>query len=325
MSLSLIMNYMKSASGDPSTVWNWDALAMSANNMPPQAILPRHSPMLLADTYAIWFRWFVEGMCNPLRYVADEKKTIVDVLADTIVRIDQIYSHEPQDEREELADLIARRVMSEVERHRRIERTHASTAQRQDLIDRAPNGPRCWVCGYAFDQLAIDKFLRRRKGITLASPSFVDILRPRGLETRDMGIEVEHIVPVAGGGGGDDNLALSCGWCNKNKGARTSIYDVEGRAPRSVYMLGTQQWLELPHPFWTVRILATRKRCEHHSGCSARSSHDELFIAPGDYRGAPNLNNLSVTCQKHDPYAVDRLMPLDQARQIWANRKRMRA
>lgn len=323
MSFALLSNYVRTSPDDPATIWQWEHLVESAGKDPPSGVLRRHAEVLRADTYAIWYRWFIEGLCNPLRYVADEKKTIVDVLADTINRVDQIYRDEPEDEREELARLIATRVMREVERHRTIGRTHASASKKQELIDQAPHGPRCWICGYLFEQPAIDKFLRRRRGITLSCPPFVDILRPRGLEPRDIGIEVEHMVPVAGGGGGSDNLAISCGWCNKSKGARTSIYDIGGRAPRSAYMLGQQAWLELPHPFWTVRILATRQRCEHTSSCPARTTNAELFIAPGDPRGAPNPSNLFVYCQAHDPYSVDRLLPLAQAQKIWADRTRV--
>ena len=46
--------------------------------------------------YAIWFRWFIEGLCNPLRYVDDETKTIVDVVADTVARIDVLYAQSPK-------------------------------------------------------------------------------------------------------------------------------------------------------------------------------------------------------------------------------------
>ena len=324
MSFALLSEYLSEVSDDPATVWNWAELVKLAGKAPPDAVLPRHAPMLRADTYAIWVRWFVEGLCNPLRYVEDEKKTVIDVYADTLARVDALYPQEPKDEREAFAGTVARRVMREVERRRRLGRTGASSALKQELIDRAPHDPRCWICGYKFEQDAVDRFLKRRSGIALRCPEFVDILRPRGLIPRDLGIEVEHMVPVADGGGGDDNLALACGWCNRSKGARTSIYDIDGRAPRSVYMLGHHVWLELPHPFWTVRILATRRRCEHVGGCDARSDNSELFIAPGDPSGAPNPSNLFVYCRAHDPYSVDRLLPREQANKIWSDRIRSR-
>ena len=265
MSFALVSHYVDATPYDPSSLWRMADLVAMSSRVPPDAMLPRNEPILRADAYAIWFRWFVEGLCNPLRYVEDETKTIIDVLADVLARVDALYSGEPQDERRAFAQKISQRIMLEVERHRQLKRIGASPALKRDLVDEAGGEPRCWICGFKFSEHAVDRFLKKRKAIELELPQFVDVLRPRGIVHRDIGIEVEHIVPVAGGGGGRDNLALACGWCNKSKGARTSIYDADGRPPRSVYALGSVVWHELPHPFWTVRILATR--CGASTGC----------------------------------------------------------
>ncbi len=320
---SLELNgFLEEALSDPASIWELTALVKSAARNPPDAILYRNAPMLRADAYAIWLRWFIEGVCNPLRYVDDETKTIVHVLADVTSRIYLMYPGDPQDERDAFAEAVADRIMREVERRRNLKRTNASLAQKQIMIDAASGDPRCWVCGFRFSSDAVARFLKKRKGVQLPLPELVDILRPRGLEERDISIEVEHIIPVANGGGGSENLALSCGWCNKSKSALTSIYDVGGRAPRSEYRLGSQRWFELPHPFWTVRVLGTRKRCEHHGYCTARTSNAELFIAPGDALGAPNPTNLHVYCRDHDPYRAERLFSRSDAAQIWAARRK---
>ncbi|WP_088348097.1 MULTISPECIES: HNH endonuclease signature motif containing protein [Rhodomicrobium] len=322
MLLTRLSHYIDGTPHDSSSLWRMTDLVDMSSRPPPDAMLPRNEPMLRADAYAIWFRWFMEGLCNPLRYVEDETKTIIDVLADVLARVDALYSSEPQDERIAFAQKISQRIMLEVERHRQLKRVGASRAIKRDLVDAAGSEPRCWICGFKFSGQAVDRFLKKRKGIELDLPKFVDVLKPRGILSRDIRIEVDHIVPVAGGGGGKDNLALACGWCNKSKGARTSIYDADGRPPRSVYALGSVVWHELPHPFWTVRILATRARCEHAGGCSATVKNAELFIAPGDARGAPNPSNLHIYCAEHDPYAAHRFFGREVAKRIWDDRAR---
>jgi hypothetical protein len=293
-------------------------------NAPPDAMLSRNDTVLRADAHSLWFRWFVQGICNPLRYVEDDKKTIVDVMADTLPRISDLYHHEPEGDRIELATGIAKHVMAEVMRRRGISRINATTGEKRDLVDDALGQPRCWVCGFLFSKAAVDRFLKKKTGATLNLPTLIDIFRPRGLIERDIRIEVEHIVPVASGGGGKSNLALSCGWCNKSKGALTSLYDADAHAPLARFKVGATAWHELPHPFWTVRLLAIQAKCEFsgHGGCSATSKTDELFIAPSDHRGSPNPSNLHVFCSKHDPYATDRFVSRSAADQIWKSRKR---
>lgn len=321
MSLLSVTKYIGDTSHNPKSFWQHDALLASSLVVPPDLILSRSSVILKSDVYSLWFRWFVEGLCNPLRYM-DESKTIINILADTKDRVDNMYASEPQDEREALAKNIATHIMAEVQRRRQLKRITASSAQKRELVDAAVGKPRCWMCGFEFSQPTIDRFLHKANRSAVNLPQFVDILRPRGLFMRDVCIEVEHIVPVAAGGGGLDNLALACGWCNKSKGARTSIYDADARAPRAIFRLGIHNWHELPHPFWTVRLLAIRRRCEHVDGCSATVDNTELFIAPTDHRGSPNPSNLHVYCSNHDPYAGSRFYGREEARKIWKERTR---
>ncbi|EPB6481579.1 MULTISPECIES: HNH endonuclease [Pseudomonas] len=321
MSLARVSSYISNAPSDPAGIWQQPELEKWSTS-PPEDMTARHETILRADAHALWFRWFIEGICNPLRYVDDEKKTIIDVLSDVIPRVDEIYPKEPADERSQVAKKIATHIMAEVSRRRQIERVSASIHQKRELIDSSAEEPRCWMCGYRFSERAIEKFLGKTRGLTLDPPQFVDILRPRGIYVRDIGIEVEHIVPVAGGGGGLENLALACGWCNKSKGARTSLYDADARAPRASYVLGNIRWHELPHPFWTVRLMATRMRCEHSSGCDRNIKNSELFIAPSDHRGAPNPSNLHIYCAEHDPYHLSRFFPREEAARIWKEKTR---
>ncbi|WP_457953682.1 HNH endonuclease [Achromobacter xylosoxidans] len=320
-SLEQLSTFIADASHDPASVWRRDALKALAARSIPDAILERNHSVLKADAHALWLRWFLEAVCSPSRYVDDLTKTIVDVHLDTLDRVNDLYPSTPQPERAELAQHISRHIMAEVERRRRLGRTHASLAQRRELVDIAGGEPRCWMCGYAFSPLAIDRFLRKSR-VELELPEFVDILRPRGLDTGDIRIEVEHIVPVAGGGGGMDNLALACGWCNGSKGARTSIYDARARPPLSPFALGIHQLHELPQPFWSVRVMAFRRSCEHIEGCSASVDNAEMFLAPTDPRGSLNPSNMRVFCAEHDPYAAHRWYGREVARKIWQDRRR---
>jgi 5-methylcytosine-specific restriction endonuclease McrA len=320
-SLEQLSTFIANAPHDPASVWRREDLRALAGRVIPDAIFDRNEAVLKADAHVLWLRWFLEGVCNPLRYVDDETKTIVDVHLDTLDRVNRLYPGAPQPERLQLAQQISRHVMSEVERRRRLARTYATTAQRRELVDNEDGKPRCWMCGYLFSTVAVDRFLRKSK-VELDLPKFVDIFRPRGLIKRDIGIEVEHIVPVAGGGGGMDNLALACGWCNASKGARTSIYDARARSPRAPFSLGGDQLHELPQPFWSVRLMAFRRTCEHLDGCTASVDNAELFLSPSDPRGSLNPSNLRVVCAAHDPYAAYRFFGREAARKVWQERVR---
>lgn len=322
VAIALVTKFMRDIPHDPLCMWQPERLLDIAGVARPDSLMARNEVVLKADANLLWSRWFIEGLCNPLRYVDDATKTIVDVLSDILGRLNSLYAAEPQDERRELAEKIAQHVMAEVTRRRLLKRISASISQKRELVDASGGEPRCWMCGYKFLSPAVDAFLGKAKTATLELPKFVDVLRPRGLYERDISIEVEHKVPVAGGGGGLDNLALACGWCNKYKGAKTSIYDADSRAPRASFTLGGEIWHELPHPFWTVRLLAVRRRCEHPDGCGAMADKAELYIAPTDPRGAPNPSNLHVYCADHDPYAASRYVGREAARRIWKSRKR---
>jgi hypothetical protein len=322
VSIQTINNYLTSTPHDPAGMWRLESLLTISGKDFPSDFLSRYDTVLRADIHSLWLRWFVEGLCNPLRYVEDQTKTLVDVTADAFARVDLLYPGDTVEQRNTLAQHLAKQVMAEVMRQRIIKRIGTSAGDKQDLVDAAVNTPRCYICGYAFSQIAIDKFLHKRKGIELPLPAFVDVLQPRGLVERDVGIEVEHIVPVAGGGQGKNNLALACGWCNKSKGALMSMYDTAARAARASYFMGTQQWYELPNPFWTIRILAVVGKCEHREGCQATVKDSELFIAPVDHHGSPNPCNLRVFCSQHDPYAATRFYGRDAVQKIWEERVR---
>lgn len=143
-----------------------------------------------------------------------------------------------------------------------------------------------------------------------------------GIVERDEGIEIEHVVPVASGGSGQANLRLACGWCNKYKSNRISIYESSFLAPRTTkFRIGSYLLNELPVPFWTIRILALRGNCQHLAGCSNTAKTSQLFIALRDWTGSPNPTNLMVFCENHDPIRVDRMQSRTYVQKLWKEKK----
>jgi len=66
--------------------------------------------------------------------------------------------------------------------------------------------------------------------------------------------------------------------------------------------------VSVPQPFWVVRFLAMRARCEDPSGCQRKTATDELTVAPRNHGGSPNPANLMVVCHDHDPMTDVRLV-----------------
>ncbi|OGO43763.1 MAG: HNH endonuclease [Chloroflexi bacterium RBG_16_57_9] len=58
-------------------------------------------------------------------------------------------------------------------------------------------------------------------------------------------LEIEHIIPRAAGGSDDEsNLWLSCGLCNRHKGAQTTGLDPVSNAVVALYNPRAQVWSE---------------------------------------------------------------------------------
>jgi hypothetical protein len=63
-------------------------------------------------------------------------------------------------------------------------------------------------------------------------------------------MHVEHIIPLTKGGRStEENLCLSCAWCNSFKGAKTAAVDPITQEQVSLFHPRRQQWEE--HFFWS--------------------------------------------------------------------------
>jgi hypothetical protein len=141
VSLERINQYLKNTPHGPGSIWRMgDLLTISANAFPDE-LLYRNDTVLRADIFALWFRWFTEGLCNPLRYVRDETKTIVDVTADTYSRVNLLFANDPEPQRLKLTEQLAIHIMEEITRQRQLGRTNATLAEKQELIDDSGDQP----------------------------------------------------------------------------------------------------------------------------------------------------------------------------------------
>lgn len=262
--------------------------------------------------------WFVESLVDPRRFV-DSRSTLLyaDIFAEVLeaARLDSEWQVLDPSTAEAVTSRLARvldtvvRRMRETRAHRRLDRK-----LKERLLDLAGREPRCWICGSRFGPRAVDEFVgARRKEQTIAP--FLDVLKSRGLEVADFQVEVDHVIPASRGGGEDENLRLSCGWCNRHKGSNILVADV-GSAP----ILASRNGLgltSLPRPFWTVRLLSIVARCEHPAGCILTTREAELTVAPRNRNGAMNPANMVVTCSEHDPIGRIRLQTPTVVRSLW--------
>lgn len=299
----------------PSTHWDGDALRRLSSLQVPEAVLGRRRTLLRADASQQWAQWFAEGLVDPRRY-AGLPLNYARIFADVLNAVDRRFPSQTKEERREIASSVSkalRRSVEQLSSARR--RTVIDRSQKSFLIAIAGDPARCWICGTAFDQVAVDNFIHG-DAVPLSVPAFLDILKPRGLNAADLAIQIDHVLPVALGGGEEDNLALACGWCNRHKSAATSIYDVEGRPrPAGPNRIGVAS---LPQPFWTVRQLGVTGRCEHVDGCPRNVANSAMTVAPATAGGAFNPQNLVTTCLEHDPLRINRMQPLADVRKLWS-------
>lgn len=293
--------------------WQKDALTAIAGLQVPDGLLGPRGTLLRADLSTLWARWFLEAVCDPDYFVVRPNLEYAHVHSRVWQRTHALFPSVPADERDSLARRLARLVDAEVQVRRAIGRTTVTPEQRDLLWDEYGPHPRCWLCGALFDEWAIDRF-RKRDPVAPEPglPAFVDFLRPRGLKRRDLRIEIDHVTPVTEGGALGENLRLACGWCNAHKSGRVSIYDVTGRA--DVFEHPALGSVSVPRPFWVVRLVAMRRRCEWAGGgCDRSLGNAELTVCADADEGAMNPVNLRVTCAAHDPLGARRLV----ARELW--------
>ncbi len=314
--------FLGDTSPNPASSWDYDALVRLSGGPFPNVLLGDNEPMLRGDQHRLWLRWFLDGLVSPVAASRDPSVQRLEILAAVLKRVKRLYPEVDDVRRKALTERIADHIYPEIERLRTGNaRDTANKAARMALLaERTP--ARCYLCGFAFSENARDAFLRVNGRDEPVLPLLVDVFRPR-LKPRDISIEVEHLVPVAASGHGQDNLRLACGWCNKHKSSRVSLYEAPFMAPRVMrHSIGPHELHELPHPFWSIRILALRGRCQHQGECHRDAKIAELFVTLADWSGSPNPTNLLVHCEEHDPLVLHRMQDRAKVAALWAERQR---
>lgn len=324
MSIDTVTAFIEDTSSDLASAWCYDdVLNLASRALPSEIFLGDQELLLKGDQHHLWMRWFLEGLVSPYRIAADPDWGRLEILDLAFKRVTGLYATIEHGRRKKLAEAVTNHIFETVRVLRKsAQRDHATEATRHALIA-VMSPPRCYLCGYAFSKEAIDAFLKVRGRESIVLPSLIDVLRPRGLFERDLKIEIDHVVPVVAGGSGQENLRLACGWCNKHKGRRVSIYEAPFVAPRAnVFHIGSMCLSELPSPFWVIRMLALKGHCQHIGGCDHTVKSAELFVSFGDWSGSPNPTNLRVHCREHDPIRIDRMQSRSVVEKLWGEIKR---
>lgn len=308
-------DFIQCALSNFANVWNATNVNRLATFDVPHNVLGRRRNLLKGDINEQWARWFTESLADPRR-IAEKNITYPFLYEEVFCAVEKRFqADKTKPEIQQIASVTAKIILNlsnSIYAKRR--RRALSFDERRLLLDISGSPARCWICGFAFKDQAIENFMGGLKG-KVALPPFVDILKPRGLVERDFAIEVDHVLPFSKGGDDGDNLELACGWCNRYKSAHVSVYDVEGQpqlaGPNSLGIAS------LPQPFWIVRLLALVQTCEHPEGCDRSVKNTEMTIVPINMGGAMNPTNLRVICNEHDPFGIKRLQAPSLVKKIW--------
>ncbi|AIG73612.1 Hypothetical protein AJAP_03430 [Amycolatopsis japonica] len=286
--------------------WTEQNLREIAQLVAPAGLLGKNEWILRADHSLTVSRWFLEGLVDLNKYI-HSADNIGHLMQEMSLSLRELAPAVPADELQVAARQLAAYGWREVKARREAERTYIDKDLRQAVWFRDDPLQRCYLCGYRFSPDARDAFLRRKSG-RLTPARLVDFTRPRGINHRHLRVELDHVIPVFEGGATDeDNLRLACGWCNLVKSSLWSLYDAKSWSAGVINHPSLGR-ITVPQPFWVMRIVATRARCEAPDGCPARLETDELFVAPLSKKGALTPTNLMVVCRKHDPWAGHRLV-----------------
>lgn len=276
--------------------WNRVSLEAAANIRYPE--LPVRSAWVLdTDMRILWFRWLIEGIIPPDSSTLSDPDLAAALIGSAEVMLEVSSPLLNRIERSSTARLIAQIAYNWVNLDK-VMRARFTSSDKKLVLLEAGDPPRCWICREPFSELAIKRFIRESRE-PLTANAIVDCFYPRGLNSNDFECQIDHVRPVAAGGGNDiDNLRLSCGFCNRTKSDSLDIY---ARAPRKLVITHpTYGELRAPHPYWICRMLAVDGRC---SECSSDSRKVILRAAPSRPAKFVNPSNLQLFCDQHDPYS----------------------
>jgi len=313
MEFEEIHSFLNTTADKLEAYWDIQVLSNIANQRVPDFIMSGRGSLLRADIHILWTQWFIESIFDP-EIFTKSNQSYASIFRSVEKRVPFIFTGISEQERQTLTQYLSRLINKEVERRIPKNRIFISLDNKELLWDIYGPEPRCWICGYKFTKWAENKFLEYDNYVEKPQAQFIDYITLHGLFQRDISVEVDHAVPFSKGGEEEDNLRLACGWCNSHKSDRISLYDVAIK-PRTVKhpKLGKRS---LPHPFWIVRLLSVRRRCEYEGGCDKTVDTAQLTVVHKHPEGAMNPTNLRVICSEHDPIGSIRLVSRKVAEQM---------
>jgi hypothetical protein len=305
----LLPNFYPSAYAFDQSVWDLVASQGLAGLQVDPKIHRHRGYYLESDIRRLWAQWFIEGVVDPIGLIEKyNQPLIMDVLKEVHAALESTFNVPINISWPETCRQISEALLRRVEQINSMEkRKNFNMGDRRLLLTQAGSNPRCWICGDKFEDEAVALF--KREAAVIKLPTYVDIFRPKGLNKRHLGIEIDHMFPLTKGGGHDiTNFRLCCGWCNIHKKDRTSLYEVGGAPTRlkEGVITRTTAIRTIPVFFWTVRAMGLLQRCEHEN-CNATASNASLRISLIEKAGAATPSNLKVVCEDHDEYNSSRL------------------
>lgn len=301
--------YLTGYSFDQS-VWDLETNHRFACSQIDQKIHRYKGYYLESDIRRLWTHWFLEGMIDP--YYLIEKypnPLLIDVIKEVDKSLSPVFNNPNNIFWEKIKESISQALYKKIMQMKAggTDRKAFTRNEKEILLAKEGPHPRCWICGDEFSREAIDIF-KGNKYSQIKLPAYVDIFRPKGIKERHLKIEIDHVYPISKGGEHDfANFRLCCGWCNLNKKNYVSLYEVDGRPIRlkDGKITKNTSYRTCPQNFWVVRALGLTQRCEC-DGCQATTKTEPLFIALIEPNGAATPSNLSIVCEKHDPFYKNR-------------------
>ena len=255
--------------------------------------------LMKSDAHLLELRWFVEGFI-PSGFTNDRPAAVGVLYKHCLTRVQEQFPLYGANQQRELARQL-REIALELLMRETVARRSIPKSTRDQLLDLAGGTPRCYLCGSAFDALAIELFLGETK-IAIPADHVIDFMYPKGIVSQDHTIVVDHVRPVADGGVTDiQNMRLACGFCNSIKSDALTLYGSSRRVRDFVHpALGAGRVVP-PNPLWVLRLLALVGKCAE---CGVSSEEAGLRVTPFPVDPLPrysNPSNLRVICETHDP------------------------
>lgn len=301
-----ILEYIEDAFSSLDNAWDSKSINRNGSILPPEDIFLGDKNLLRNDINLQWLTWFCESIC----FLHDDlsTKNLHDVHSLVRRGLRNIGINTDSSDGFSLSKIIALFVSKKLDIIYERKRETATKDRKLELLESAGRFPKCWICNENFSDGAIELFLSSGRSGSIVLPSMIDYMMPRGLIERDLKIEIEHKIPFSKGGGDlkdNDNIALSCGWCNRHKSNFISLYDV-GRSGK-YYKHRTLGDVSIPEPYWIIRKMALYRECA--DKLCTRGRKNKLFVDLVNPHGTANPFNIKIVCCDHVKDYQHRLVP----------------